>query len=278
MVGQEMVQASIFDPATGEILETIFGKKAAVELAAAGRGIAYGAEYPPSSYMIDVPSGTAAIRPRLIATTTAHGFDLSELPPAGTVLRVASNFVAAEIPATAAQVAVCERDVGEIEVVPPFPWVGCTVEVRGQAATPPAGAQVIEPDLAMMQAAMLREADARADRTKATMLGNPTPERIEVWRLTRSLYEVFTAGTNTVADDDAMAERIRYSGLTVAQELARIGAKIDFETWVTHRTKGLQEALEARVTAAATAQEVLTAVFWAEAEEAAALAEADFRR
>lgn len=269
-----LIDFSIYDVDTGRILRS--GQSQVSTLGqqpmADGEAMIFGA-LDPDLHFVD--RGRAAVRPALPdVQVVGSGFSFAAMPPAGTVAVIRGDYIEGEVAITAQAVALAVPEAAEVEISGPWPFRTVTLHLPTDAYSGPPDAQVVPPDLDRMRAYFTRAVAARGDELADAMLGDPDDHRRSRWKLKRSIRDRYLAGSNTAADEAAMAEAVRYSGRTVQQELDAIGAKIGFEDWVTLRADGIRQETKRRLNAATTPTEMLDVISWAEAESAAAVSEA----
>jgi hypothetical protein len=209
-----------------------------------------------------------------VEAVSGQGWTFESVPPEGAVATVKSQFIDGDFVLGAQAVSLAVPEVAQVTITAPWPYQDIIVELSGAPQPAAEGAQIIPPDLDRMRAHFLTAVAARGDELSDAMLGNPDDHTRARWKLKRSIRDRYLAGTNSAADDAAMAEAVRYSGLTVQQELDLIGAKVAFEDWVVMRADGIRQEAERRLNAATTPEEALAVIGWAEAESAGAVSEA----
>ncbi len=269
-----MIKYTVYNGVTGEIIRSGEAQPTTLPHQATGpdEAVTFG-EYDPETYYFR--NGQPTLRP-IVPQATLETFGLSfvENIPDGATLKVRSTFVETEVSLTANVVAFAVPEDFTIEVAAPWPWAGYDLTFQTTETVIPDGAMVVEPDLARMQDHFMALLYQRGEDLVTAMLGNPDEATRRRWLLKRTIFDRSLAGTLTDADRAALAEGVRYTSETIEDELAAIGAKVGFETWVTFRADGVRDEAHNRVEIAKTPTEVLTAIAWAETESAAAVAEA----
>ncbi|MCZ4269027.1 hypothetical protein O4H48_14095 [Rhodobacteraceae bacterium G21628-S1] len=221
-------------------------------------------------------NGFPVVRPtNEIAEVSGQGWVFAAPPLGEMVAHIESRFVSGAIPLTAQAVSLAVPDKAQIRITAPWPYRETRFDLDGAPDGIIEGAQIILPDLDRMKTYYQQAVSARGNELADTMLGHPDQHTRTRWKLKRSILDRFLAGTNTAADEAAIAESVRYTSSTTQQELDRISAKVAFEDWVVMRTDGIRQETERRLREATNHQEVLTVINWAEAESTAAVAEAN---
>lgn len=269
-----MIDAAIYERVTGRIRRTLVVNELTLGQTPmeADEALVVGKCDPDLHYVFQGRLMHRPPLPEFEVTGTSVAF-ASALPD-GAVLHVLSNFLDAEFSVTAVAVALAVPESAHLRFTAPWPYQEVQVELDGSAVPAPDDAQIIWPDLDRMKDYFRRAVAARGDELADTMLGNPDDHTRARWKLKRSIRDRYLAGTNSAADEAAMAESVRYSDLTVQEELDRIGAKVAFEDWFTMRADGIRQETERRLDVATAPEEALAVIGWAEAESAAAVAEA----
>ncbi|MFY0681881.1 MAG: hypothetical protein JXR13_15030 [Thalassovita sp.] len=272
-----MIDFSVYDRETGRILRSGQSQDTALEhqLLGDNEALIVGALNSETDY---VNLGRSMARPSLPGVTvTGCGFVFDAMPPAGTEIKIVSRFISETVPVSQQSISLSVPEEAHVEIIAPWPTRSTSVQLVAAPYTGPDGAQNIAPDIDRMREYFQQAVASRADELADAMLGNPDDHTRERWKLKRSIRDRYAADTNSAADSAAMSEAVRYSGLTVQQELERVGAKIAFEDWVVMRADGIRQEAERRLNDAIDAAQTLIAIAWAEAESAAAVVEAQSR-
>lgn len=269
-----MIDAAIYERATGRIRSTLQANELTIGQTPLGadEALVIGKCDPDLHFIYQ---GRVMLRPPLPEATVSGAAVVFDAPlPDGTELQVTSNFLDQTVSVSSKAIALSLPELAQLQFLTPWPYQELTVQLDGAAGDLPEGAQVIDPDLSRMKLYYQQAVTLRGDELADTMLGNPDAHTLARWKLKRSIRDRYLAGTDSPDDAAAMSEAVRYSGLTVQEELDRIGAKVAFEDWVVLRADGIRQETERRLMAVATPQEALAVIEWAEAESAAAVAEA----
>jgi hypothetical protein len=272
--GTNMLHFTVYDNQTGKILRHGQTQSKLVDtlLKSRGESLLIG-EYDGAVYYVD--RGRAFERPALPdITVTETGLTFAEMPPDGTTITVRSRFIDDVFEVTGQEVSFAVADSLNLSIHPPFPAIGVDLDIACNGGVGGDGAQIITPDLGAMKEYFAKAVPERAEELTMQLLDNPSESTQKRWLLKRAIFDRFEAGNLSEADRAALAEEVRYSGATVEEHLAVIGAKIGFQNWVTFRLDGLRSEAEARLNAADTPEAVVAIIAWAEAECTVAVTEA----
>lgn len=236
--------------------------------------VAYAGAADPERHYFDL--GVAKLRPS-IGTVEAHGergFYFTAPPPEGLEVTItADDDDFDDVTLAAYEVWFAAPPRGAVMLTAPWPYRPIEIELGGDPVAEPSGdAQIVEPNLDRMKARYLRLVAERSEELRLGVLGNPTPQEIEQWKVSRALYE---KAQLTPGDQLAIAQVTQRTGQTEAEYLAAVGAQVEFENWVTMSASSLRAETVRRITAATDAAGVLAVIDWAEAEAALAVAEAE---
>ena len=208
---------------------------------------------------------------------SGSSFSFTTPLPESTEIVIESAFISNTITATGQNYVLAFPEAAQVTVKGPWPYRDMSFVLTADESTPAEGAVVIALDLDRMKQYFVDTVTRNGQELVVEALGNPSPDVIARWQTKRSIRNRFLSEVNTPADDVAMNAAIRYSGITVAEELARIGAWVDFEDWLVLRADSLKTEAEKRLMTANTVPAVLTVVTWAESEVAIIVSEAQQR-
>ncbi|WP_273281084.1 hypothetical protein [Pseudooceanicola atlanticus] len=257
---------TIFDNDTGQILRTGTTQKEALRdlLQTPAERAILGQSNPRTDYVAD---GKVTTRPTMQASLLPGGaWVLDQAPPAGTKAQIDSLYFAGEIEVTARAMALETPQACRVRIAPPWPWKDLEFTTPKGPREAPAGAQIIRDDAERMRRAVAADLYRIADDMVAEALGHPDDKTRARWLLKRTLHDKARAGTLTAADQAALAEEVRFSGVAIEDHLDAIGAKIDRENQITLRADGLRSEAERRLDKATTSAGIRAVIAWVEAQ------------
>lgn len=269
-----MIEAAVYERVTGRIRRTLTANDLTLGQTpmAEDEALTVGASDPDLHYVFQ---GRLMHRPSLPdVETDGQVLTFASALPEGATLHVVSNFIDAEFVAETQVIALAVPEEAQIAIIAPWPYQEQHVGLDGAGSEIPDNAQIITPDLDRMKAYFEAALYQQADALTASLLGDPDENTQRRWLIKRELYGKFEAGNLSAADRAALGEEVRYSGQSVDDHLAGIGAKVSFQNWVTLRSDGLRGEAEARLDAAVAPQDVLDVITWAEGETSNAVLEA----
>lgn len=243
-----------------------------------GQALAFGVGDPKMHW---VWQGKIRERPMLpTITVDGCGFSVVDALPTETAIMIDGDFAQVTLtPSQDDRAWVLEAmEEATITILPPFPVQSAIIKTKNEPSSLSDAivfdAVVIKADLQRMRAyyttAVFEEQVALMDN----LLENPSAEKKRLWQLKRAMRDRFDAGTATTYDQAAMQRAVRYSGLTVEQELARISKGAEFEDWVTLTGESLRQEVEVRLAGATSVTAIDAIIAWARQEAETAVSEA----